>query len=397
MKNILVIAYYFPPSGGPGVQRVLNHIKYLPQYGWNPIVLTVSNGQFPARDESLLDTLPKDLTISRTKIYEPYDLYRMFTGKKKNQAIDVNTIKKDGEKLGIKEQIAEFIRATFFIPDARIGWLLSARKEALRLIKEYDIKAIYSSSPPYTCSLIAKYAKKQTGLPWVAGFRDPWTGFISSPNRWFIPAEIDKYMEKNVFMTAEAVECAWVGIIKDAIAKYPRLNQSKFHYVPNGYNSEDFPDVTYTPNTKFTITYTGSMYGRRNPQSFLSAINLLIKSEKVSQDKLHLRFVGRFGDEVMQMFADSGLSECIEIIGYVPHKQSIAYLMQSEASLLIIDESKESHEIVPGKVFEYIGVLRPVLAVGPTDGAVAGILLETRAGTIAHQTEIENIANNFYF
>lgn len=395
MKNLLIVAYYFPPSGGPGVQRVLKHVKYLRDFGWQPIVLTVSNGQFPARDESLLKQIPNDIIVSRTHIYEPYDLYRLFTGKKPGTAIDVNTIKKEGQKLSAKEKIAEIIRATFFIPDARVGWLLSAKKEAMRLVEQYDCKAVYSSSPPYTCSLIAKHVQKQANIPWVAGFRDPWTGFISSPKRWFLPSMIDKNMEKSVFSNANFVECAWEGIIKDALSKYPDLDSSKFIHVPNGFDSNDFPKVEAKPNEKFTLTYTGSMYGRRNPASLFAAIEKLIQSNAISKDDFKLRFVGRFGNEVYEMFEKAGFKDSIEIIGYVPHEKSIEYLLQSDSLLLIVDESKESEEIVPGKVYEYIGVGKPIIAIAPNNSAIASLMNDTASGEVAHQSEIDKIANIF--
>ncbi|MCO5252681.1 MAG: hypothetical protein M9949_14830 [Candidatus Kapabacteria bacterium] len=395
MKKLLVVAYYFPPSGGPGVQRVLKHIKYLPDFGWQPIVLTVSNGQFPARDESLFAQIPDSTIVERTKIYEPYDIYRYFTGKAKDAAIDVNTIKKDGHRAGFKESLAEFIRATFFIPDARIGWLLTAKSKALELIKQHDISAVYSSSPPYTCSLIADYASKKASIPWIAGFRDPWTGFISSPKRWLIPSMIDRYMEKSVFTNANYVECAWNGIIKDALAKYPDLDASKFLHVPNGFDSNDFPDVQYKANHKFTLTYTGSMYGRRNPESLFAAIEELIAEGKIDKNKIVLRFVGRFGNEVNDMFEKATFADRIEIIGYVPHSESIAMIMKSDALLLVVDESKESKEIVPGKVYEYIGVNRPLIAIGPEDGSVAELIRETAAGDIAHQSNIAKIKDMY--
>ncbi|MFP4529389.1 MAG: group 1 glycosyl transferase, partial [Candidatus Kapaibacterium sp.] len=219
MKNLLIVAYYFPPSGGPGVQRVLKHVRYLPEFGWNPHVLTVSNGQFPARDESLLEQVPDDVTVVRTRIPEPYDIYRLITGKKPGSAIDVNTIKKEGQSMSAKEKFAELIRATFFIPDARAGWRLTARKGARKILKQHKIDALYSSSPPYTTSLIARGIKRAHNLPWVAGFRDPWRGFISAPKRWWLPEIFDIRMERSVFQEADAVECAWQGIIKDALSK----------------------------------------------------------------------------------------------------------------------------------------------------------------------------------
>lgn len=396
MKNILVVAYYFPPSGGPGVQRVLKHVKYLREFGWNPIVLTVSNGQFPARDESLLEQVSSDIHVERTYIYEPYDLYRLLTGKGKGSAIDVNTIKKDDQKVKSSEKFAEFIRATLFIPDARVGWLFTAKTAVDRLVKQYNIEAVYSSSPPYTCSLIAKYAKNKYNLPWVAGFRDPWTGFISSPKRWFLPAMIDRNMEKSVFQTADFVECAWLGIIKDALTKYPDLDKNKFIHVPNGYDSADFPKVDFVENKKFTLTYTGSMYGRRNPSALFEAIEQLIKAGKIKADEFNLRFVGRFGDEIFDMFKSTSFSSSIETVLYVPHHESIKYLMLSDALLLVVDESKESQEIVPGKVYEYVGVEKPILAIAPQDSAIADLMRETESGKIAHQSEISKIADIFY-
>jgi glycosyltransferase involved in cell wall biosynthesis len=389
MKSVLVVAYYFPPSGGPGVQRVLKYIQYLPYYGWNPVVLTVSNGDFPARDESLLERIPADIHVERTHIYEPYDLYRTFMGAQKNTPIDVNVIKKESQQRSAKEQIAEWIRGTFFIPDARIGWLPTAVPAGLKLIEQFNIQAIYSSSPPYTTSLIARSLKRKTGLRWVAGLRDPWTQFLTTPKRWFLPAAVDRSLEHSVFREADAVECAWEGIVKDAIGKYPELPREKFYHIPNGFDSADFPVVSNQPNTKFTITYTGSMYGRRNPASFFEAIERLVRDKVVSPDKLHLRFVGRFGSEVHEMFEKVSFRDSIEIIGYVPHEQSIEFLLQSDALLLVVDEAKESEEIVPGKVYEYVGVHRPIIAIAPPRSAIAGLLEETGAGKVAHQSDIE--------
>lgn len=398
MKSVLVIAYYFPPSGGPGVQRVLKHIQYLREFGWNPIVLTVSNGDFPARDESLLEKIPSDIIVERTHIYEPYDLYRLLMGHKKGIAIDVNVIKKDNQKRTFKEQFAEFIRATFFIPDARIGWLPTAIPKAMELIKKHNVCAIYNSSPPYTTSLIARALKRKTGLQWVVGFRDPWTGFISSPKRWFLPAWIDKRMEYSVFKEADAVECAWKGIIKDIRYKFPSLPIEKFFHVPNGYDSSDYLlpeqiDQTLYNRDKFIMTYTGSMYGRRNPAALFLALESLIEKGLIKKESLLLRFIGRFGNEIHDMFQSSSLKDSIEIIGYIPHEKSISYVQVSDVLLLIVDESKESEEIVPGKVYEYIGSMKPVLAIAPEQGAIADLIKETQAGGIAHQSNIEGIAS----
>ncbi len=395
MKTVLIIAYYFPPSGGPGVQRVLKNVRYLRDFGWEPIIFTVSDANFPARDETLLDQIPKDIYIYRTKIIEPYAAYKKITGKKSDIAVDVNVIKHESQRLTFKEKFAEFIRSTFFIPDARMLWQVTSRKVLKQVLANHRIDALYSSSPPYTCSLIAKWLKKRTGLPWVAGFRDPWTDFLTSPKRWAIPKKIDKKLEKSVFQIADAIECAWEGIIKDAIHKYPDLDISKFSHIPNGFDSADFPEWNYKRGGRFVITYTGSMYGRRNPKSLLKAINNLLSKGKIDRNKVLLRFIGRFGQDIIDEFNASGLTDMIETISYLPHDESIKKLIESDALLLVVDDAKESSEIVPGKVYEYIGVRKPVLALGPEESAIARLLSETNCGKTAHQSNIEKIEEIF--
>lgn len=394
MQKVLIVAYYFPPSGGPGVQRVLKYVQYLRQFGWEPVVLTVEDANFPARDESLLAEVPPDVKVVRTKIFEPYDLYRKLTGKGAGTAIDVNTIRRKGARIPLSERLSEFIRATFFIPDARRGWLRHAVRAGLKTIREEKIAAIYSSSPPYTCALIARALKRKTGLRWIAGFRDPWTGFITTPHRWAIPRAIDRRLERSVFSEADAVEVAWLGIEKDARGKYPDLPGEKFHHLPNGYDSHDFPAVDPARRTdhRFTVTYTGSMYGPRNPDAFLKAVELLVNDKEIDLDRLRLRFIGRFGEEVHEMFRNSSVRQAIEVVGYMPHRDSIEQLLLSDALLLVVDECDESEEVVPGKVYEYIGSGRPLIAVAPERSAIADLLEETHAGYVAHQSNIPGIA-----
>jgi hypothetical protein len=393
MKTVLVIAYHFPPGGGPGVQRVLKHVTYLYDAGWRPVVLTVENGDFPARDESLLTKVPSYVAVHRVPILEPYSAYRALMGAKKGAAIDVNVNKSSAQRSSWKEKLAEFVRATFFIPDARVGWLLTAVKAGRELIERYDVDAIYTSSPPYTCALIGRALKRRTGLPWVAGFRDPWTEFLTTPDRWAIPAAIDRSLERSVFTEADAVECAWQGIVEDALRKYPTLDRSKFHHVPNGFDSADMPNVDYVPNERFTVTYTGSMYGRRTPAAFFKALELLQQRGLVRPEEVCLRFIGRFGDEVHRMIEATPFALSVELPGYVPHGESIAWLMRSDALLLIVDEAKESAEIVPGKAYEYIGTMRPVIALAPRGSAIEALIEETKAGMSAPQEDIEAVAS----
>ncbi len=390
-RTVLVIAYHFPPGGGPGVQRVLKHVTYLHHGGWWPVVLTVENGDFPARDESLLALIPPHVPVVRVPIVEPYEIYRRFMGSK-GAPVDVNVNKSAHERRGIKEHIAHVVRSTFFVPDARMAWWKPATRAALTAIKQYNVQAVYTSSPPYTCALIGRSVHRKTKLPWVAGFRDPWTGFLTTPERWWLPAMIDRALERSVFSEADAIECAWEGIATDALSKMPWLPRNKFHHIPNGFDRADFPNVTYKPNERFTITYTGSLYGRRTPHALLQALDLLLQQGTLSPATIELRFVGRFGAEVEKMLSASSFASSVVCVGYLPHSESIRHLMASEMSLLIVDDAKESADIVPGKVYEYLGVGRPILAIAPEGSAIERLIAETRSGFSVPGTQTEKLA-----
>jgi len=394
MKTVLIVTYYFPPSGGPGVQRVLKFCTYLLEFGWRPIILTVKDADYPARDESLLHEIPKDATVYRTPILEPYTLYRMFTGKKKGTAVDVNTIPKPGERRSLKERLAEFIRATFFIPDARMGWIKPAVKAGMDIIERHGVQAIYSSSPPYSCSVIARNLKRKTGLPWIAGFRDPWRGFLSAPKRWWLPDWIDRRLERSVFRECDRLEVAWEGIAKDFHKKYPHIDMQKVHHLPNGFDSADFPTVEVIEKQVFTVTYTGSMYGKRNPETFFAAVARLVEAGAVDRERIQLQFIGRFGAEVRTMFDHPVLRDCIVVHDYMPHAASVRHLFQSDALLMVVDDFAGNEEIVPGKVYEYMGSGKPVITLAP-EGAVTAVIEETRSGRCARSHDIDAIAAIF--
>jgi len=380
------------------VQRVLKFVKYLREFQVRPVVLTVANGDFPARDESLLDEIPNDVKVYRTFIPEPYTLYRKFTGKPEGTPVDVNTIPKPGEKVSLTEQISEFVRSNFFIPDARIGWHLYAVKKGLEIIKSEKIDCIYSSSPPYTCSVIARTLKKKTGLPWISGFRDPWSGFLSTPTRYGLARKIDLSLEHGVFRDCDRMEVAWQGIIKDFSTKYPDVDIEKCLHIENGFDDEDIPDFPTPNNEKFTVCYTGSMYGKRSPKQFLDAIRNLVAQGKVDLKKIKLKFIGRFGAAILPLFEDDVLKSAIEVKTYMPHSESVLELLRSDALLLVVDDAAGSEEIVPGKVYEYIGTSRPTITLA-LDGAIANLIRETNAGKIANfkQThEIESVFLDYY-
>ncbi|MCX7930139.1 MAG: glycosyltransferase family 4 protein [Chlorobi bacterium] len=384
MRRVLVVAYYFPPSGGPGVQRVLKMIRYLPQFGWEPVVLTVRQGTFPARDESLLAEVPATLHVERTRILEPYVLYRRLTGT--HSPIDVSVLT-DREPTSWRQRLAQWIRATLFIPDARVGWLLDAVPAGVQLIKRFGIAAIYTSSPPYTCALIGRALQRRTNTPWVMELRDPWTNFLTTPRRWVLPRLFDRHLERSCFERANRIIAAWDGIVTDALGKYPHLSRDKFVVIPNGFDSADYPPTEPSRNSALTITYTGSLYGLRNPGILVTALERLTAEGEIPRQHVLLRLVGRVGDDVVRDLDASPLRDRIEIIPYVPHHESIRYLLESDIALLVVDRSSDSTTIVPGKVFEYLGAAKPVLALAPHDSAIEALLEETCAGSVCANVE----------
>lgn len=398
MKNLLIVTYYFPPSGGPGVQRVLKFVKYLREFDVRPVVLTVENGDFPVRDESQLREVPSDVRVYRSKIFEPYRLYRKLTGKPKDAPVDVNNIPKPGEKRSAMEHISEFVRSNFFIPDARIGWLPHAVSLGQHIIQTERIDCLYSSSPPYTAALIARTLKRKTHLPWIAGFRDPWTGFLSTPVRYGLAKKIDAHLERSVYAECDRLEVAWLGIAKDFQTKYPDIDATKLLHIENGFDDADIPAVKFERNSKFTLCYTGSMYGKRSPERFLEAVRSLVRQGKVDPAKIELKFIGRFGANIMPLFEEQTLKDAIVVKPYMPHSESVLELLKSDVLLLVVDDSSDSAEIVPGKVYEYMGTQRPILALAP-EGAIAALIRETQSGTVANfrsQSEIEQAFLMYY-
>lgn len=388
------------------MQRILKFVKYLPEYGWEPVVLTVEDADFPARDESLMKEIPANINVYRTKILEPYGLYRRLTGRKKSSAIDVDNINKEGKKRFL-EEVAEFIRATFFIPDARRGWLRYAVKEGKKIIDAETPDLIFSSSPPYTCAMTAmklkRYHFKKYGkrIPWVSDFRDAWTGYLTSPKRRSIPAAIDSGYERNTLNEADAVTMVANGIKDDFDEKYPEVSKEKKYFlIRNGFDSEDYKGLEYdkSKNEKFTVVYTGSMYGKRNPFFFLDTIAELEDEDKIDINKLRIVFVGRMGREIEDYISRSKLKSVIKHIPYVPHSESIKYLLKADAMLLLIDEDKYSKMIVSGKVFEYLGTSlitgKPVLAIA-SEGEAADLIRETSAGEIIPHNNREYLSKVF--
>jgi glycosyltransferase involved in cell wall biosynthesis len=370
---------------------VLKFVRYLPEFGWDPAVLTVRDGDYPARDESLLAEIPPEVPVERTSIPEPYTLYRKLTGRTRGSPVDVNVNQEAGARRPFRESVAEWVRGMFFIPDARVGWLATGIRPGVELARRFQADLVYSSSPPYTTALLGRAIARRAGIPWVPEFRDPWSGFLSAPKRPEPARSFERRLEHGVYRDAPRIVVAWEGIARDFAEKYPGPDRSKFRWIANGYDPEDLAGASPVANDRFTVVYTGSMYGVRNPEVFLRAAAKLLAAGRMDPSRVRLRFVGRFGDEVKAMFRRPGVAPVVEERGYLPHGESIQELLGAHALLLVVDDVPGAREIVPGKVFEYIGARRPILALAP-EGAVAKLIRETGAVTVLAGSDVEGTA-----
>jgi glycosyltransferase involved in cell wall biosynthesis len=391
-KKILIITYYFPPSGGAGVQRCLKFVKYLSEFGWQPVVLTVKDADYPAYDESLFAEVPENVPVYRTKIFEPYQLYRRLTGKKVGEAMDIATLSRDSsQQRKWSERLAEFIRSTLFIPDARIGWKPFAVREGLEIIQKEKIDLILSSAPPYTCHLIGRALKLKTELPWICDFRDSWVGWLSAAKRSGLPHWIELRQEQAVLRDADRILTVSPGVQEDLTSRHPKLLDQRWLQLPNGYDSHDFEGIEPFPeDNKLTITYTGSLYGNRNPENLLKALIELIHEDLRWKTHLRLKFVGRVAQPILEQFNQPELTGLIEYLPYVPHQESIRHLLSTDLALLIIDDAPANKGILTGKLYEYLGSHKPILALAPPGNAV-DLIRQLKAGFLAPPGDIEQI------
>lgn len=374
MKKVLIITYYWPPAGGPGVQRVLKFAKYLPEFGWQPVILTVENGEYPAIDESLLDEIPEGIKVYKTKSFEPFNLYKGLSGQKGN--LPTHILSKS-ENESFVQKLSKWLRANVFIPDARVGWIPSIVKEGKKIIDIEKPDIIFSSSPPHSLQIGAMKLAKRSGLKWVADFRDPWRNAFwqSDINRSNFSDEKDKRLEREVISNTNAA----TSVSKSIISDFSKLNSNRFFVLPNGYDENDFQNIEKKQSNKFRINYTGTLGKLQQIDNFLSALNSL---EKDLLGKIEINFYGSIHESIRQNIYEARLTKVIKINPGVSHKEAIKIMVNSEILLLVIPNINNNNGIVTGKLFEYLAANNYVLGIGPIDGDAANILIETNCGYI---------------
>lgn len=387
MKKVLIITYYWPPTGGAGVQRWLKFSKYFRKFGWEPIIYTPSNPDFPINDETLLKDVPADLTVLKTKITEPYDIYRKIMGKKKTETVNQGFLS-EGKENTLLQSAMIWVRGNFFIPDARKFWINPSISYLSEYISKNKIDAIVSTGPPHSMHLIAMGLKQKFNIPWIADFRDPWTqiDFYSQLKLSSFADNKHKKLENQVLTQANKV----VTVSPTCASDLQKLGKRKVDVITNGFDSEDFlfgSDLKLLNG--FLFHHTGALNKDRNPYTLWKVLGDLCKENLELKKDLALKFTGKTDAIVFESLKEQGLLENSQKTDYMTHSEVVKIMVQSPILLLPLNNTPNNKGVLSGKLFEYLAACRPIFGVGMPDGDAAVILKETGAGTICDFDDYE--------
>lgn len=392
MERVLMITYYWPPSGGPGVQRPLKFVKYLPAQGFQPLVITVDpeRAYYPLLDPGLENDIPAEAIVFRTPTFEPFGIYEKLTGR--------NKMPKPGfageRKPGRLEALARFIRGNFFVPDPRKGWNRFLIRQALEVIDKYQPVAFITSSPPHSTQLAGLQLKKRTGLPWIADLRDPWTDIYYYKEFRHLPwiRRKDEAYERQVLEEADAILVVSEALKRLFLSKSPHITPNKIHVIPNGYDPADFHEEPCREKKEhFNLVYTGTLSPDYPVDALAEALQLL--GNRYGIHDIFLQVVGKASPQLKEAFAIRNLADRIKTYSYVPHSEAISYMQCADALLLIIPRVSNNEGILTGKLFEYLATGVPIVGLGPVEGDAADILHETGAGRMFAYNDVEALAD----
>ncbi|MDN3594518.1 glycosyltransferase family 4 protein [Zunongwangia endophytica] len=374
MKKVLIITYYWPPAGGPGVQRWLKFVKYLRDFGVEPIVFVPENPNYPLIDESFEKEVPEDLEIIRQPIFEPYK-FASFLSKKDTKTISSGIIKKK-EKQSTVQKLMLYIRGNFFIPDARRFWIKPSVKFLKSYLEKSNIDTVITTGPPHSLHLIALGLKKQLNLNWIADFRDPWTqiGYQKELKLTTSSAAKHQKLEREVLKTADQIITTSFTTKKEFASK----TMKPITVITNGFDTELQTESKL--DKSFSISHIGSLLSGRNPKKLWEVLAEISEENKNFRSDFKLKLYGAVSDDVLQSINEVGLSDNLELGGYISHQQALEVQKTSQLLLLIEINSEETKGIIAGKLFEYLAAKRPILAIGPPHWDVAQIIKETTSG-----------------
>lgn len=386
MPKALIITYYWPPAGGPGVQRWLKFVKYLPDFGITPIVYIPENPNYPLVDTSFTQDIPKDITIYKHPIREPYKLARIFS-KQKTKRISSGIIKSEDQS--IIEKIMLWVRGNFYIPDARKNWVKPSVNYLKGIIEKEGISTIITTGPPHSVHLIGASLKEQLGVHWISDFRDPWTS-IGYHNKLRLSTRSKrrhKQMERSVLNSSDHIIVTSYTTKKE----FATITHKPISVITNGFDSD------YNGNTSlddhFTMSHVGSLLSGRNPSNLWTVLSELIKEHAEFAAHFKLQLVGVVSEDVLDSINEHGLKGHIQVLGYVTHEEAVSYQQRSQLLLLVEINSNETIGILPGKLYEYMAARRPILAVGPTGWEAGRLISETKTGATFEYSSKSDLKN----
>lgn len=386
MKKVLIITYYWPPSGGPGVQRWLKFVKYLPEFGITPLVLTVNDNDavYPQLDTTLASEVPPQAEIYMAKASSlVYNLYKQASPQKE---VPYSAFSNE-TNINLFQKFSRFIRGNFFIPDSRKGWNKCALKEAERLIRANGITTIITTSPPHSSQLIGLELKRQfPEINWISDLRDPWTDIMYYKHLYptKLATFVDKGYERRVLENADYVVTVSDFLKEEFAKKSSAIDINKIKVITNGYDHADFEIDEVIPEKDFTITFTGNLPSFYTIDAFTDAVKMAIDSGC----KIKLRFVGKVSEDKQQSMLKQ-MPDNVEFVDYVPHSESVKYLLKSSALFHIIPEGGNKGHLA-GKLTEYMASRKPIICLGFPEGDVAVYLNEFGSGKVFDYKDVEN-------
>ena len=385
IKKILIITYYWPPAGGPGVQRWLKFVKYLPDFGVEPIVYIPENPTYPILDRQLVQEVSKDVVIIKQKIKEPYRLAALFS-KKNTQKISSGIIP-NKKKQGLIERMLLWVRGNLFIPDARVLWVKPSVAFLEKYCRENAIDAIITTGPPHSLHLIGLALQKKIGIKWVADFRDPWTtiGYHKELLLSSKAAQKHKDLEREVLQNADLI----VVTSPTTQIEFQALTQQLIEVITNGYDVEK---VEKKPlDDKFTLAHIGSLLSERNPKMLWKVLQELCEENLQFKADFQLKLIGKVSQEVLETLEDFQLNNHISNLGYLSHLEAVTEQRKSQVLLVIEIDRLDTRCIIPGKLFEYMVSERPIIGIGPKESDFGTIIKETNTGEFFEYSEEERL------
>lgn len=390
MQKVLIITYYWPPAGGPGVQRWLKFVKYLRDFEVEPIVYVPENPHYPLVDKSFEAEVPSGITIIKQPIKEPYQLAGIFS-KKESKTISSGIIK-DEKQQGFLQKMMLWVRGNLFIPDARMLWVKPSVKFLSTYLKENNIETIITTGPPHSLHLIGKQLKENLKLNWIADFRDPWTKIGYHQKLKLTKASQQKHLrlEREVLETADHILTTSFTTKKD----FSKITKKPITVITNGFDEDEVEEVVLAE--KFRLSHIGSLLSERNPLELWKALQELVAEKEGFANDFELVFAGKVSESVVSSIKEHQLGNYLIEKGYLSHEESLIQQRKAQVLLLIEIDKEETQGIIPGKFFEYVKANRPILAMGPKDWDVIRLLEETQTGKYFNYTSKEEIKQQVY-